>query len=497
MAIFSGAAQACGTSKASGLGPMMRALPSALTLLAVAACAQVPGTKTSHSKIDPIWGVEAPKKKVADGQPVPPGGGRYQVGKPYMVGGRLYFPHDEPNYDKVGSASWYGHDDHGRETANGEVYDKDSLSAAHPTLPIPSYARVTNMDNGRSVIVRINDRGPYVDDRLVDVSERTADLLGFKGKGLGHVRLQYIGPAPVEGSDQRMLVASLRGPGTPASITQDRTLIARADRTPSDGRMTGLALANMAPPIVVARPKPIMLAAATEQEISYAQRPVPRPIGYGTQAALPPPPRPMPAAQIAIAPTQAYPSQVSVTRSQLPPNTLGTLPARALATSNAPRPAGTGSTLGQLPAEGDDDASPLQLSPAKPSSPAPGAIARAPVTPSRYGPAGQVVYRVQQTQGFIAEAKPTAAASAIDHLIAVNVGPAAAHIDLGSYAHPENAARVAELMQPYGAIRTTAIRGGLGEQLTLVQLDPSSGIIPGDVIAIADRLGIHSAMLVE
>eukprot|EP01037_Dinobryon_pediforme_P021884 gene21884-22871_t len=248
-------------------------------LVTVAGCATAPSGKPGkHSKIDPIWGVEAPKKMVADGDPVPPGGGRYQVGKPYMVGGRMYYPREDGAYDKTGMASWYGSDFHGRETANGEVYDKDSISAAHTTLPIPSYARVTNLDNGRSIIVRVNDRGPYVGDRLIDVSERTADMLGFKRQGLSHVRVQYVSRAPVEGSDQRMLVASLRGPGGTPNATQDRTLIAQNDRQPPDGRVTALAAERLAQlPAASAKPRPIVLASASADILPRAPAMPPQP----------------------------------------------------------------------------------------------------------------------------------------------------------------------------------------------------------------------------
>jgi rare lipoprotein A (peptidoglycan hydrolase) len=421
-----------------------------------------------------------------------------------MVGGRMYFPREQANYDQSGLASWYGADDHGRETANGEVYDKESISAAHTTLPIPSYARVTNLDNGRSLIVRINDRGPYVGDRVIDVSERAADLLQFKGKGLGHVRVQYVGPAPIEGSDQRMLVASLRQ--GPASIQQDRTLIATADRVPSDGRMTGLALAHMAPPVAAAPVKPVMLAVATERAPVQSALPqsaaafsvTPRVAGYGPHAALPPPPSRPAFQQIAIAPTQPFGHPAT------PPNTLGTLSAHGSQASARPAPSGT---LDPLAKDGADTA-PLQLGPSK-APPAPGAIARLPAPPpipSRYGPngsnasgSGQVVYRL--TQGYAEETRSASGQSAIDRLIAGAVAAPAGitshRIQFGSYARPENAARVAELMRPYGDVRLTSVRGALGEKLTRVELIPSQGKIPGEVISIADQLGIHAATLID
>ena len=112
-------------------------------------------------KVDPRYGVAASARVVEPGQPVPKGGGVYRIGQPYDVAGRVYVPEENINYSAVGMASWYGDDFHGRYTANGEVFDMHGISAAHPTLPLPSYVRVTNLANSRSIIVRVNDRGPY------------------------------------------------------------------------------------------------------------------------------------------------------------------------------------------------------------------------------------------------------------------------------------------------------------------------------------------------
>jgi rare lipoprotein A len=152
---------------------------------------------------------------VADGEPVPKGGGNYSVGKPYSVNGRTYVPSENHGYRAEGVASWYGPDFHGRLTANGEVFDMHGISAAHTTMPLPSYARVTNLENGRSIIVRVNDRGPYARNRLIDVSIGTAKALEFYGHGLARVRVEYVGRAPIQGSDDQMLLATLRE-GSPA-----------------------------------------------------------------------------------------------------------------------------------------------------------------------------------------------------------------------------------------------------------------------------------------
>jgi rare lipoprotein A len=167
------------------------------------------------SRVDPKYGVSSSPRVVAFGEPVPKGGGTYRVGKPYTVAGRVYVPEEDTAYREDGLASWYGDDFHGRLTANGEVFDMASLTAAHPTLPMPCYARVTNLSNGKSLIVRVNDRGPYHGNRLIDVSNKAAELLEFKGNGVARVRVEYVARAPLEGSDDRQLVATLRT-GVPA-----------------------------------------------------------------------------------------------------------------------------------------------------------------------------------------------------------------------------------------------------------------------------------------
>jgi peptidoglycan lytic transglycosylase len=161
-------------------------------------------------RVDPRYGVASSPRVVPLGERAPKGGGVYRVGKPYTVAGRTYVPEVDNHFDKVGLASWYGDDFHGRYTANGEIFDENSISAASPTLPLPSYARVTNLANHRSIVVRVNDRGPYVGSRLIDVSVKTAKLLGFYDKGVARVRVQYVGRAPLQGSSDRKLAETLR-----------------------------------------------------------------------------------------------------------------------------------------------------------------------------------------------------------------------------------------------------------------------------------------------
>ncbi len=125
--------------------------------------------------------------------PVPKG---VKVGNPYVINGKTYYPAYDDTYDKIGTASWYGPGFHGKRTANGEIYDQNALTAAHPTLPMPSIVRVTNLENGKSLIVRINDRGPFKANRIIDMSKKSAQELGFKG--LAKVRVQFLKPETEE-----------------------------------------------------------------------------------------------------------------------------------------------------------------------------------------------------------------------------------------------------------------------------------------------------------
>lgn len=122
-------------------------------------------------------------------------GSHQKIGRPYQIAGRTYVPARQDDYDRTGVASWYGAKFHGKRTANGEIFNMNGLSAAHTTLPLPSLVRVTNLDNGRAIIVRVNDRGPFVNNRLIDLSRSAAQELGFVRQGTARVRVQYVGPA--------------------------------------------------------------------------------------------------------------------------------------------------------------------------------------------------------------------------------------------------------------------------------------------------------------
>ena len=178
----------------------------ALATLALAGCSHHSSHSFHHgfasAANDPFAGQGSPYYR---GSVIPFGGGEYHVGNPYQVAGRWFNPREQPGYNKEGIASWYGEAFHRRRTSNGEWFDMNTLTAAHATLPLPSYAMVTNLDNGRQVIVRINDRGPFVDTRIIDLSKKAADVLGYRNKGKTHVRVKLIGPAPLRDSSQHMM----------------------------------------------------------------------------------------------------------------------------------------------------------------------------------------------------------------------------------------------------------------------------------------------------
>ena len=201
--VGAGAVQAALSCRADGFarkGVLFALIFTLLAALMVAGCSR--GKKSSSQTLS--------KRVVALGQPVPKGGGHYKVGNPYKIGGRWYRPKEQPNYNRVGVASWYGELFHGRYTANGEIYDMNALTAAHPTLPMPSYVHVTNLRNGRALVLRVNDRGPYAHDRIIDLSRRSARALGFERDGTVKVQVRYLGPAPLNGDDsyERQIYAS-------------------------------------------------------------------------------------------------------------------------------------------------------------------------------------------------------------------------------------------------------------------------------------------------
>jgi len=189
------------------------------------------------------------------GNAPPVGQGEYKVGKPYQVGGVWYVPREQPNYDARGVASWYGDQFHMKATANGETFDMNTVSAAHTTLPLPSMVEVTNLDNGRKLVVRVNDRGPFVDNRIIDLSREAARQLGYDRAGLANVRVRYLGPAPLLGPGDGLRYAQAKPLPTrmPAALAP---LAAASAGSSSDEVMT-MASGSAAPrEIAAATPAP-------------------------------------------------------------------------------------------------------------------------------------------------------------------------------------------------------------------------------------------------
>jgi rare lipoprotein A len=189
--------------------------------------------------------------------------GLYKVGKPYQVDGVWYYPHEDMNYDETGIASWYGQQFHGRFTANGEVFDLNTLTAAHHTLPLPSIVEVTNMENGRAIQLRVNDRGPFARGRIIDVSQHAAQLLGFDRNGTAKVHVKVLATETLQAQAVARRRGVEEGSGAPAEAAQavPRTAVDAQPLAPLPGSRaapqqiasappTRTAAAQAAPPLV-------------------------------------------------------------------------------------------------------------------------------------------------------------------------------------------------------------------------------------------------------
>lgn len=245
-------------------GILLRLGLAGAAALLVANCAGPPQVASPRrSGVDPKYGVAPSPRVVGENDPVPKGGGRQLIGRPYSIAGRTYVPRENPRgYVRDGLASWYGTAFHGRLTANSEIFDRHAIAAAHPTLPLPSYVRVTNHANGRSMIVRVNDRGPYHADRLIDVSQRVADALGFERVGTTRVRVEYVGKASLGGSDDTKLMATLRLDGRPAPFRGgSATMVADAGAAPPPAQTRAVKPA-LRPALVTEPERPLVAQAA-------------------------------------------------------------------------------------------------------------------------------------------------------------------------------------------------------------------------------------------
>ena len=243
-----------------------------------------------------------PGGALAQGSPVrPPANGSHGTMAPYQVGGIWYVPREQPDYDQTGIASWYGEQFNLKATANGEIFDLSQFSAAHTTLPLPSMVEVTNLDNGRKLVVRVNDRGPFVGGRLIDLSQAAARELGYERAGTAHVRVRYVGPAPLAGPEAGVRYAKA-SPAYPAPysapysgsrpatvLTASAPMSSRAPsmagpsgRRPADEEIfaeTDTAFATAAPRALVAPPQPVMVASLAPTAVPRA---APRPAVVAT-----------------------------------------------------------------------------------------------------------------------------------------------------------------------------------------------------------------------
>jgi rare lipoprotein A len=210
---------------------------SAALALALSACASSPqGKPTARSPDD--------------------GRGAYKVGKPYDIDGKTYYPAENWDYDEVGMASWYGPGFHGRPTASGELYDQNATSAAHPTLPLPSIVRVTNLANGKEVVARVNDRGPFAHNRIIDLSKGAARQIGLDISGTAKVRVQLL-----TRESEMIKQVALQGGGRDAQMAA----IANMDRTPSSS-----------PSPTYTAPTAVASAPVTDRSVSVQQIPAPQ-----------------------------------------------------------------------------------------------------------------------------------------------------------------------------------------------------------------------------
>ncbi len=220
-----------------GLAPWIKTCLLVAASVVLASCAETELVTNTAKEIK-----QAAKPAETKAQPV------YKIGKPYQVDGVWYYPSEDYEYSGTGIASWYGPEFDGKATANGEIFDMNEVTAAHKTLPLPSVVRVTNLENGRSLLVRINERGPFVNGRIIDLSRRSAQLLGYEAAGTAKVRVE------IEADQSRQLAAAL--PRDPGEAVPGPAVVA-APRAPVEAQELG---AQASP----AAPKPAQSAAATQ-----------------------------------------------------------------------------------------------------------------------------------------------------------------------------------------------------------------------------------------
>jgi rare lipoprotein A len=247
--------------------------------------------------------------------------GIYKVGDPYQINGVWYYPAEDYGYSETGIASYYGGEGqgvnfHGRTTANGEVYDMNALTAAHQTLPMPSLVRVTNLENGRSVVVRVNDRGPFVRGRIIDVSRRSAQLLGFETQGTARVRVEVL---PEE--SRALKAAMLRGgpAETQVAAAVPRAAIASDTLPPPPGaRASSTTVAALPPPSATLPPAETATATSGRSKGKVVQQPAARPAAPVVAQPAPAAPAPSSRGQTAVSRAAVAPPVTEVAALPVP-----------------------------------------------------------------------------------------------------------------------------------------------------------------------------------
>lgn len=189
--------------------------------------------------------------------------GRYKVGSPYQIKDAWYYPSEDYEYTETGIASWYGPNFHGKHTANGEIYNQNDLTAAHRTLPLPSAVRVTNLENGRSIVLRINDRGPFAHGRIIDVSRRGAQLLGFERNGTAKVRVDIL-----EDESRQLKVAAINGNAQQLQVAASPREAVVSQPLPASGGSAGTA------PTSTATQTPVRTAPLEPAPVQSARAPI-------------------------------------------------------------------------------------------------------------------------------------------------------------------------------------------------------------------------------
>jgi rare lipoprotein A len=228
-------------------------------------------------------------------KPPPSGAGAVKIGKPYQVAGVWYTPSDDRRYDQRGIASWYGPGFHALATANGERYNQDDVTAAHKTLPMPSWVEVENLDNGRKLVVRINDRGPFVQGRIIDLSRRSAQLLGVDKAGLARVRVRRVFPDKLDMPPMPVVAAA--SPAPPPVVPKGDVVFVQVAALSDPGRIAWLAgyLGSFGPVVTEVAPSGltrIRLGPYPDATAANAVLAQLRAAGYSDTRLIPSPPMP-------------------------------------------------------------------------------------------------------------------------------------------------------------------------------------------------------------